>query len=894
MRATLPRTISVAILLILAAASCSSDDSSPSKSTCKTTTDCNAESATSGYLCVSNACIPCENTEECSGTVYYGEPSVCKSGRCTSSTAGAAGMSAHTGAAGRVATGGRVSSAGSPNAAAGQLGVGGTSSIAGALPTGGALVAGSPGSGLGGATIANGGAVVAGSGGTGGATGGTGGTDGTTVATAAGGANLGSGGIANGVGATGSAGLAGSPTASCPTSSAQLPDGACKPCGTCDPSIPGLTGNLYPKTSRDGLCVCETKGGYYFTKAIQSTPELCDADKDGWLRITAKQGIDSDDPVIKANARCTLRRVEEVKLVNDIGQSKSLYFTSDGTSVATSPGGSLPLYESVANDGGTRSAEQQLPMYGTRALASEELNSLTKACMSAKADHNGNGLYDVAEWEQMGPPATTSELGDYLPMYTRLSYFLELHTAWFTGTRSENGASFGTYIIQERTRAKTTDGLAIAITADPGPGGEYWRQCDRKRDSGYVEGAPGTTFDFASIGLPSTNWTGMNHHSQFKCVVGVSVETYGAMVSEVDHAAALHQQTATSLTTRNWFPNSCQVGTTIPSSAADRTNPSAPKVECTASSLLPTDEARWVSVSYKLVEEAATSYSYVRGCIYECTEKVPAIVPATCHECDDAAWGKAQDRALSPGSHDANCMVPNVCDGSGNCGECVPGTTRCKDSSTLETCQVNRTWQPTLPACAFGCNGVNNACYPACAPGSRGCQSTSQTKACNSSGYWQDDVVCAANLSCVGTGNCLKSDGQSCNSDSDCAAGTCPTFYRDSDGDGYPGTGMKVCGTVPPLGWSTQSPDCCDSDKNAFPGQTAYFTKARDICAGFDYNCDGVDTKQDLGCPSCYWCNSANCTNCNTGVSPDCGTGTVPWRGDYGEYSCDEAKTACR
>ena len=735
--------LSACILLSLTVA-CSSDENSASTSICKTTSDCNAESATSGHLCVSKACIPCETTEECSGTVYYGASSVCRDGRCTRSTAGAAGVSSHAGAAGRVATGGRASNAGSANdASAGQSVVGGMSSAAGAPSSGGAAVAGSSWSGSGGATAGSGGATIA-SGGIASATGGVG-TAGTTTILAA------TGGIANVSGSAGSAGLAGSTAVSCPTGSAQLPDGKCKPCGACDPSIPGLTGKLYPLTSRDGLCVCETKDGYYFTQALQSTPELCDADKDGWLRITAKLGIDSDDPAIKDNARCTLRRVEEVKLVNDIGQSKSFYFTTDGTSVSTSPGGSLPLYESVANDGGTRSAEQQLPTYGSgtgaRALTSAELNSLTKACVNAKADHNGNGLYDVAEWEKMVPPATSSGLGDYLPLYTRFSYFVELHTAWFTGTRSETGATFGTYTIQERTRAKTSDGLAVGIIADPGPASEYWRQCERKRDSGYSDATAGTTYDFASTSQPSTSWTGMNHHSQFKCVLGVSGDTYAAMVAESDHLLALHQQTATSLTARNWYANSCQVSSTIASTAADRTNPSAPKIECVTTSTLPTDEARWASVTYTRVH-GATTYSYARGCIDECRDKVPAIVPTTCHKCDDLAWGEKTELPIDAGGHDATCVDPKVCDGNGNCGDCVPTSARCKNSTTRQICQLDRSWKDDTTVCAYGCNTKLQDCSPYCTPTAKQCGATGIPQLCTDDGVWQDQPACATGWTC--------------------------------------------------------------------------------------------------------------------------------------------------
>ena len=54
----------------------------------------------------------------------------------------------------------------------------------------------------------------------------------------------------------------------------------------------------------------------------------------------------------------------------------------------------------------------------------------------------------------------------------------------------------------------------------------------------------------------------------------------------------------------------------------------------------------------------------------------------------------------------------------------------------------------------------------------------------------------------------------------------------DQDGDGHKATG-PTCG----------GDDCCDTDSNAYPGQTAYFSTPT-ACGGYDYNCDGVATPQ--------------------------------------------------
>src|SRR5450631_2471187 len=91
---------------------------------------------------------------------------------------------------------------------------------------------------------------------------------------------------------------------------------------------------------------------------------------------------------------------------------------------------------------------------------------------------------------------------------------------------------------------------------------------------------------------------------------------------------------------------------------------------------------------------------------------------------------------------------------------------------------------------------------------------------------------------------CRLKDLQACKANSDCASLFCQTFYADHDGDGYGETGKTISfceveGATPPVGYVTQGSDCCDSDSNAFPGQTKYFTSA-DACGSWDYNCDGT------------------------------------------------------
>lgn len=116
----------------------------------------------------------------------------------------------------------------------------------------------------------------------------------------------------------------------------------------------------------------------------------------------------------------------------------------------------------------------------------------------------------------------------------------------------------------------------------------------------------------------------------------------------------------------------------------------------------------------------------------------------------------------------------------------------------------------------------------------------------------------------------------------------CGMAYRDGDHDGY-GAGSEVY-TCDAFGYSTKSGDCCDTDFNAFPGQTKYFSKAT-ACGGFDYNCNSRTGIKSNGPQGCYetpmTCSlSADRTRCiASGALPaTCNGGFT----SYGTASCGE------
>jgi len=91
---------------------------------------------------------------------------------------------------------------------------------------------------------------------------------------------------------------------------------------------------------------------------------------------------------------------------------------------------------------------------------------------------------------------------------------------------------------------------------------------------------------------------------------------------------------------------------------------------------------------------------------------------------------------------------------------------------------------------------------------------------------------------------CNKADGVKCASNAECVSGACKTFFKDSDSDTF-GSNREAdksafCGTSPPVGYSTDAKDCCDTDKNAKPGQLLFF-EASNNCDSFDYNCSGTN-----------------------------------------------------
>jgi hypothetical protein len=193
-------------------------------------------------------------------------------------------------------------------------------------------------------------------------------------------------------------------------------------------------------------------------------------------------------------------------------------------------------------------------------------------------------------------------------------------------------------------------------------------------------------------------------------------------------------------------------------------------------------------------------------------------------------------------SGDLSVNTASVCNGAGACTASIVvpcGSGKYCTGGSCVAQVANGGSCADSDQCASG-NCTNTLC---CAAGQTGCGTTCVSLSSSNANCGTCARSCAGGSTCSG-GSCYLVDGQSCTTGTQCLTGVCSTFYVDGDGDGYGTTAaVQQCGTTVPTGYANKSGDCCDSDANAHPGQTAYFTTA-DACGSFDYNCDGQETKQ--------------------------------------------------
>jgi hypothetical protein len=229
----------------------------------------------------------------------------------------------------------------------------------------------------------------------------------------------------------------------------------------------------------------------------------------------------------------------------------------------------------------------------------------------------------------------------------------------------------------------------------------------------------------------------------------------------------------------------------------------------------------------------------VNSCTFRCTS-----VARTCSGTSDGACPTSPmcapcGASCGPGQ-DVDCKLPigAACTASSQCTiACVDG--RCCESTCTGQCR----------SCAV--IGMMGTCRPL------------------ASGFDTNSTpACSGNNTCA-NGSCLLGPGQPCTAGTQCASGTCTTFFRDADADGLGSASMtaRVCGTTPPAGHVTVAGDCCDSDNRVNPNQSTFFEAANN-CGNFDYNCNSM---LEQGSSRVQKCDLVDCrSGWATGV-PTCG-----------------------
>ncbi len=230
-----------------------------------------------------------------------------------------------------------------------------------------------------------------------------------------------------------------------------------------------------------------------------------------------------------------------------------------------------------------------------------------------------------------------------------------------------------------------------------------------------------------------------------------------------------------------------------------------------------------------------------------------------------------------------------VCDVAETC----TGTSTMCPADSFQSSSVQcaaPTCSAALATAARYCAGTANVCNTSSSVSCNGYQCTVAGDTCRTS--------CSVNTDCVtSTHFCdttvtpspacspKRADGQPCSGTSSgfqCASESCIAMFSDGDHDGY-GVGVSSfrCGATAPLGYSTNNSDCCDTDLNAKPGQTGWFTTTRTGCGGYDYDCSGAETKQYTFANACQTSGTCTASVCIEGTgwtgstAPACGaTGT--------------------
>jgi hypothetical protein len=672
----------------------------------------------------------------------------------------------------------------------------------------------------------------------------------------------------------------------------------CAPCPKCDQA--GEDG-AWASATAGGVCICKTKPGYFYSVAGAMGAVACDTDGDGWVRESARSALESSDPNLAMNARCTLRTIDRFVYVNEAGQKK--------TSMLGAP---LALYETDRNDdddvlAATWSLAGLPGDRGMAPLGAAELNRLTKLCRSPAADYDDNGVPDVYEW---GGAPTSPSLRPEQAAFNANAYFAELYWGAY-----EAGAAAGPgqYVIHEKSRlataTPTTQRVPLGYLDSDDPA---WRTCPLQRDASWNKTDPPLGTDFASVSDPAdATFSGLNLESQFKCLV-VDPQPPADRPNAMPQAAIKAAGYRTQL---------CEVApATANAGNAPLTDFQCAQLDAT---MAKPGDVLWGGVPYIPNGPLPADPRYVRGCMSACFSKLAdcqamfaAATPAsTCltnggwtpgmappAQClADATkfgalasptWcklGEVCDRCDNNGNGMFNepsalvdvggpCVVP------GHTGACAAGKVTCLPNGTYGCDFVN-------PIATEDCNGIDDDCDgvvdnvpppvvdPITKHSSYDCNTglpgicAAGTKVCTN-GRW----VCHENQPPMAQEICNNMVDDDCNGKIDespeiPAGQACPApmllFYADEDNDGVP-TSQTKCLCAPDKIFKIPATtvlaphsmylddsgnlkaDCCDMDASTYPGAPyppfnpllpSPTAQPRNACHSYDLDCDGVITK---------------------------------------------------
>jgi hypothetical protein len=273
--------------------------------------------------------------------------------------------------------------------------------------------------------------------------------------------------------------------------------------------------------------------------------------------------------------------------------------------------------------------------------------------------------------------------------------------------------------------------------------------------------------------------------------------------------------------------------------------------------------------------------------------QAPAGFAESTDDCDDAVG------SIHPGAYDRcdEAMVDDDCSGTpndppGGCacttgdsrgcplpGVCGTGTQTCTGGVWAE-CSI-------LPSDEICANGVDEDCDGAA---DDGCVCDEDFRFCGTDvGQCGRGIqLCASDGSwgpCVGAD---EPNPETCNElDDDCDGDTDEGVYvvcfEDADGDGYaPATvsGTGMCASECPDGTTDRDPtdpalrDCQADDGDVHPGQVVGFRSPRTDGGGYDYDCDGVETRTaTVTGGSCPQAADGSCLSPTSGYATltDCG-----------------------